>query len=156
MREVTIRRYRSGDFDALYKIDQICFPRGIAYGRRELRFYLADPASDCFVAESVDEICGFIVTEARGANAHIITLDVLPDSRRDGIGTRLLDEGEKAGANRGAARVWLETATTNHAAIAFWTRHGYRQYGEILTGYYGRGGDAFQMRKQLTTNRSTN
>jgi len=156
MREVTIRRYQAGDFDALYNIDQICFPRGIAYGRRELRFYLADPSSDCFVAESGAEIYGFIVTEARGADAHIITLDVLPDHRRDGIGTRLLDEGEKAVANRGAARVWLETATTNDAAIAFWTRHGYRQYGEILAGYYGRGGDAFQMRKQVTAGRSTN
>lgn len=155
MREVTIRRYRSGDFDTLYKIDQICFPRGIAYGRRELRFYLADPSADCFVAEASGDISGFIVTEARDADAHIITLDVLPDFRRDGIGTRLLDEGEKAVANRGAARVWLETATTNDAAIAFWTRHGYRQYGEILAGYYGRGGDAFQMRKQLTAARST-
>jgi ribosomal-protein-alanine N-acetyltransferase len=156
MREVTIRRYRAGDFEALYKIDQICFPREIAYGRRELRFYLADPSSDCFVAESGGNIAGFIVTEARGADAHIITLDVLPEYRRDSIGTRLLDEGEKAVANRGAARVWLETATTNDAAIAFWTRHGYRQYGEILAGYYGPRGDAFQMRKQLTAGRPAN
>ena len=156
MREVTIRRYRAGDFDALYKIDQVCFPRGIAYGRRELRFYLADPVSDCFVAGGGGEVAGFIVTEARGADAHIITLDVLPDFRRDNIGTRLLVEGEKAVVNRGASQVWLETATTNDAAIAFWTRHGYRQYGEILAGYYGRGGDAYQMRKQLTADRSTN
>jgi ribosomal protein S18 acetylase RimI-like enzyme len=156
MRDVTIRRYRAADFDTLYKIDQICFPRGIAYGRRELRFYLADPSSDCFVAETSGEILGFVVAEAPGADSHIITLDVLPEFRRERVGALLLAEAENAVANRGAVWVWLETATTNEAAIAFWTKHGYRQYGKILASYYGRGGEAYQMRKQLTAGRSTN
>jgi [ribosomal protein S18]-alanine N-acetyltransferase len=156
MRDVTIRRFRAGDFDTLYKIDQICFPRGIAYGRRELRFYLADRSCDCFVVESSSEISGFIVTEAHDADSHIITLDVLPEFRRGHLGSLLLAEAENAVANRGAVWVWLETATTNEAAIAFWTKHGYRQYGEILADYYGRAGDAYQMRKQLTAGRSTN
>jgi len=79
---------------------------------------------------------------------------VLPEFRRERLGTRLLDEGENAVAERGADCVWLETATTNQAAIAFWTKHGYRQYGEVLAGYYGRGGDAYQMRKPLSAGRS--
>ena len=152
MTEVTIRRYASGDFETLYRIDQLCFPRGIAYGRAELRSYLEYPGAECFVAESEKEAAGYILTEACEDEAHIVTLDVLPDYRRARVGTRLLDCAEASLARRGAAWVWLETATTNEAAIAFWRKHGYRQCGEILRGYYGRGGDAYQMRKQLRKN----
>jgi len=151
MDEVLLRPYRPTDFEALYKIDHICFPRGIAYGRAEMKFYLSFPHADCFVAEQNPEIAGFIIAEAASGEGHIITLDVLPKFRRAGVGTGLLRKTEDALALRGIAAVWLETATTNEAAIAFWKEHGYRESGEILRGYYGRGGDAYQMLKQITT-----
>ena len=43
----------------------------------------------------------------------------------------------------------LETATTNKAAIAFWEKHGYRQFATI-DNYYGPGLDAFGMEKLLS------
>lgn len=144
-----IRPYRSGDFETLYKIDQLCFSRGIAYGRAELRFYLGYPGAECYVAEIGGETAGYILAEAADAEAHIVTLDVLPQFRRAAVGSELLARAEESLADRGVSWVWLETATTNEPAIAFWQKHGYRQCGEILRGYYGRGGDAYQMRKQL-------
>jgi ribosomal protein S18 acetylase RimI-like enzyme len=46
-------------------------------------------------------------------------------------------------------QMYLETATTNKPAIAFWKKHGYRELGTIKN-YYGGGLDAFEMRKSLT------
>lgn len=149
MSEVTIRLFRSGDFEALYHIDQLCFARGIAYGRAELRFYLAYQGAECFVAEADGDIAGFVITESDETEAHIVTLDVLEQFRRHGTGSQLLARAEESLAGHGVRSVWLETATTNEAAIAFWQKHGYRQSGEILLGYYGRGGDAYQMGKRL-------
>jgi [ribosomal protein S18]-alanine N-acetyltransferase len=143
-----LRAYRPSDFETLYRIDQICFPKGIAYGRFELKVYLRSEGTHCVVAETAGEIAGFILTELIVDEAHIITLDVLEDYRRQGIGTLLLSASEEKMTSRGGKRIVLETATTNKAAIALWKKHGYRQLGTI-EGYYGWGLDAFRMGKDL-------
>jgi ribosomal-protein-alanine N-acetyltransferase len=51
-------------------------------------------------------------------------------------------------AAKKVTEVWLETATDNEAAIAFWQKHGYRKQG-VRKGYYPDGRDAFTMRKLL-------
>lgn len=144
----TLRPYQPADFDALLKIDQSCFPKGIAYRRHEMKFYLQLPGSHCLVAEFPGGIGAFILTERRGEIAHVITLDVLPEYRRQSAGSLLLEAAEREAADRGAALIYLETATTNKAAIALWKKHGYRETGTI-ENYYGRGQSAFKMQKQL-------
>ena len=143
-----LRAYRPSDFETLYRIDQICFPKGIAYGRFELKVYLRSEGTHCLVAETAGEIAGFILTELVVDEAHIITLDVLEDYRRQGIGSLLLSASQEKMTSRGGRRIILETATTNKAAIALWKKHGYRQLGTI-EGYYGWGLDAFRMGKDL-------
>jgi ribosomal-protein-alanine N-acetyltransferase len=143
-----LRAYRPSDFETLYRIDQICFPKGIAYGRFELKVYLRSEGTHCLIAETTGEIAGFILTELIVDEAHIITLDVLEDYRRHGIGSLLLSASEEKMTSRGGKRIILETATTNKAAIALWKKYGYRQLGTI-EGYYGWGLDAFQMGKDL-------
>jgi ribosomal-protein-alanine N-acetyltransferase len=143
-----LRAYRPPDFETLYRIDQICFPKGISYGRFELKVYLRSEHTHCVIAETSGEIAGFILTELIVDEAHIITLDVLEDYRRQGIGSLLLSAAEEKMTSRGGKRIVLETATTNKAAIALWKKHGYRQFGTI-EGYYGWGLDAFRMGKDL-------
>jgi ribosomal-protein-alanine N-acetyltransferase len=143
-----LRPYRPSDFEILYRIDQICFPRGIAYERFELKVYLQSEGSHCLVAEVGGDVAGFILTEQPAEEGHIITLDVLEAYRRRGIGSLLLAAAEQEAASRGGRRMVLETATTNKAAIALWRKHGYRQFVTIKD-YYGRGRDAFQMGKDL-------
>jgi ribosomal-protein-alanine N-acetyltransferase len=146
--EILLRPYHPSDLDTLYRIDQACFPPGIAYGRLEMKFYLRSKGAYCQLAEISDEIAGFVLTERPRKVAHIITLDVLEAYRRRKIGSLLLDTAEREAAMRGAERMVLETATTNKPAIALWNRHGYRQTVTIKN-YYGDGLDAFEMQKQL-------
>lgn len=148
---VALRSFQPADFETLFRIDQECFPRGIAYSRRTLRLFLALPGADGLVAEKAGEIVGFIISHAAGIGGHIITLDVLAAHRRAGLGTHLLREGESRMRQAGVVQVTLETATDNAPAVAFWEKHGYRTEA-VLKNYYAAGLDAFQMRKALARN----
>jgi ribosomal-protein-alanine N-acetyltransferase len=146
---LTIRQYDAHDFAALHKLDQTCFPPGIAYSKTMLRYFLAQPAAECLVAVDGAKIVGFMLSEENPPLAHIITLDVAESHRRHGVGTELLRESEAHLAFRGVRTVLLETATTNDVGVAFWERHGYRKEA-VLKNYYPGRLNAFEMRKKLS------
>jgi ribosomal-protein-alanine N-acetyltransferase len=148
-----LRPYQASDFEAMHAMDQVCFPKTIAYGRRELRDYLQSEGSHCIVAEitgppSSKIVAGFILTKRADDLAYIVTLDVLEEYRRQSVGSMLLQAAEEEAASHGCTAIYLETATTNKAAIALWKKHGYRESGTI-ENYYGRGQHAFEMLKRL-------
>ncbi len=148
-----LRPYRISDFEALHAMDQACFPKTIAYGRREMKSYLQSEGSHCIVAEvsgppNPGAIAGFILTERHSDLAHIITLDVLEPFRRQSVGSLLLQAAEEAAVSQGSTSMYLETATTNKAAIALWKKHGYLEV-ETIENYYGSGQHAFEMIKRL-------
>jgi [ribosomal protein S18]-alanine N-acetyltransferase len=148
----TLRDYSPSDFAALYEIDQACYPRGIAYSRRMLRWYLSQRGSLCIVAQAPgateQAVVGFLIAHSRGAEGYIVTIDVREAHRRSGIGTALLQETERRLAKAGVRQVGLQTATNNEAGVAFWRRHGYRSSG-VTRGYYLGRIDAYDMFKEL-------
>ena len=146
--EVLARAYQPHDFDALYKLDQSCFPRGIAYSKTTLRYFLALSSAECLLAVEEDDIAGFVLSELEGPVAHIITLDVAEAYRRSGVGSLLLNSAENSLAARGVRTVFLETAVDNQAAVSFWSRHGYVVEG-VLKRYYLNRIDGYEMRKML-------
>ena len=119
-----LRDYVSADFDALYNLDRICYPRGIAYSRPELRWFLAQADALCVAAEIDAKIVGFLIADRDGPLAHIITIDVAPEQRRRGVGTLMIEEIERRLLALGVTEINLETATDNEAGTAFWRRHG--------------------------------
>lgn len=145
---IVLRSSTPSDFETLYNIDHACFPRGIAYSRRTLKWFLAQPDAECLLAEADGEVIAFVITQASGRDAQIVTLDVLEPHRRSGVGSRLLAEAERRLAARGVRTIQLETAHDNQPAIAFWTRHGYRSRGVLKNYYLGRV-DALWMEKAL-------
>ncbi len=148
MAGLAIRQYETRDFAAMYKLDQTCFPPGIAYSKWSLQYFLSLPAADCLVAEDGKQIVGFILAEKNPPLAHIITLDVAPGKRRSGLGTMLLEEIEKHFRYHEVRSVLLETAVDNESGIAFWEHHGYRTEAVLKRYYLGRV-DAYEMRKRL-------
>jgi [ribosomal protein S18]-alanine N-acetyltransferase len=150
--EFTLRDYSRSDFETLYEIDQACYPRGIAYSRRMLRWYLGQRGALCIVAQAKSEakttIIGFLIADHRGDESYIITIDVLAAERRSGVGTGLLQETERRLLKMGVRYIGLQTATDNEAGVAFWQRHGYRSCG-VARGYYLGRIDAYEMIKEL-------
>ncbi len=138
-------------------MDQICFDAQLAYSRPELAVYLRRAGAFTLVAVSGGEgqkgtisgkIIGFIVAEARRRAGHIITVDVLPETRRSGVGSSLLQAAEERLRQAGAVVVELETAVDNAVAIQFYKRKEYF-VEKTVPGYYSNQLDALVMRKDL-------
>lgn len=159
--EFTIREFRRGDFNALWEIDQKCFPPGISYSPLELLTYMrrlrsftlvaerAGPGANTQPGEDDARPIGFIVGEAgRGQTGHIITIDVLEEARRSGLGSKLLKAAEDRLREQGSRAVFLETAVDNAAALAFYKRHEYFLV-KTVPRYYSNGVDAFVLKKDL-------
>ena len=152
-----IRQFEKADFDTLWRIDQACFDPQLAYSRPELAFYMRRPGSFTLVAEgdgggnngaAPSSILGFIVAETRRKTGHIITIDVIADVRRAGVGSALLHAAEAQLVEAGAVAVALETPVDNDVAIRFYKQKGYF-VEKTVAGYYSGRLDALVMTKQF-------
>lgn len=150
---IHLRPFRRADLDTLYQIDQVCFSAGIAYSKAELRYFLQRPKAFVIVAENdANTIYGFCVALEYLRDGqrlgHIITIDVLPEGRKQGTGLALMEavEGHFLATAIGCIR--LEVAVDNLAAQAFYRKMGFKTIGRIPGYYLGRL-DAFSMQKQL-------
>ena len=151
---IRLRKAEISDLSILSTIDQECFPRGIAYSRAELRYYLSHSRTFSFVTESDEAggISGFAIAETylqKGLPiGHIITIDVRVSFRRQGIGGLLMDAVLSQLVAAGAREVRLEVSVENTVAQAFYRRSGFIQKGRIRGYYLGRL-DALVMEKKI-------
>lgn len=150
---IQLRPFDRGDIETLYRIDQTCFAPEIAYSRAELCYYLQHPKSITIVAETNSKsIAGFCIGQLYAhegkANGHIITIDVLPEARRQGTGHSLLLAIEQHFRAQAIGSIRLEVAVDNFAAQKFYEATGYARIGTIR-GYYAGRLDALVMQKQV-------
>ena len=144
----TIRDFQPDDFETLWRIDQDCFPPGIAYSRQELKLYIRRRGAFTLIAtDGAEKIAGFLVAHG-GTTGHIITIDVVAPARRSGAGSLLLQAAENRLRAAGARAVSLETAVDNLPALSFYKRHGYSVI-KTWPRYYSNGVDALVLRKEL-------
>ncbi len=168
-----VRDFQPTDFDTLWRIDQTCFAAGISYSRAELRLYMRRRGAFTLVAVGAEArgagdpglgnagknaagtssreaaIAGFIVAEAGArARGHIITIDVVAEARRFGLGSLLLRAAEDRLISGGCRLVELETAVDNVSALSFYKRHKY-SVTRIYPAYYSNGVDALVLEKTL-------
>jgi len=162
----TIRDYRAADFDRLWQIDQSCFPAGVAYTQMELMGFIARRKAVTLVAEEQpantapektgdgsrarSRIVGFVVALAlRGRVGHVVTLDIVPEARRFGLASRLMEECEQRLRAAGCLQVYLETAVNNEPALRLYHKLGYEIVRTLPEYYSSQSLDAFQMLKHL-------
>jgi ribosomal-protein-alanine N-acetyltransferase len=162
-----LRDYEKHDFDALFKLDRLCFDPGIAYSRPELSSFIEQRRAHTVVAEWSEAalaenlhtlaessngrppIAGFVNFHYnREGYGHIITIDVHPDARRLRLGTELIQAACERLRKLTAFMVVLEVAVNNHGALAFYDRHGFKRI-KVLERYYNREVDAIFMTKRL-------
>jgi ribosomal-protein-alanine N-acetyltransferase len=170
-----LRDYEKRDFDALFKLDRLCFEPGIAYSRPELSSFIEQRRAHTIVAEWSEaalaealpdalpseaeaagrtkaarpSIAGFVNFHLkREGYGHIITIDVHPDARRMRLGTELIQAACEKLRKLTAFMLVLEVAVNNHGALAFYDRHGFKRV-KVLERYYNRQVDAIFMTKRL-------
>lgn len=94
---------------------------------------------------------GFVIAWAAAGDAEILTVAVVPEARRKGVGASLVTSAGVAALVRGASHMHLEVAEDNAAARALYVKLGYEEAGRRNAYYAGEGGavDAIVMRRAL-------
>lgn len=98
---------------------------------------LSMPGAFAHVASRQEDPAGFVLARVAADEAEIISIGVLPDIRRRGVAKALLKDAINTAAQGGAARMFLEVAEDNTAALAFYQGEGFSACGR-RAGYYKR------------------
>ncbi|HEY8287855.1 MAG TPA: GNAT family N-acetyltransferase [Acetobacteraceae bacterium] len=96
----------------------------------------------------LDERGGMLLARVVADEAEILTLAVMPEARRQGIATALLDAARQRASLDGACRMFLEVGVGNDAARGLYAGQGFVEVGR-RRGYYRDGSDALVLRVAL-------
>jgi [ribosomal protein S18]-alanine N-acetyltransferase len=150
-----IRDYRAADFDRLWQIDQLCFLPGIAYTQMELSGFISRRNAITLVGEfqntgTENPIAGFVIAHPiRRKYGRILTLDILPEARRSGLATKLMNACEERLRSLGCGEMYLETAVNNEPALRLYRKLGYEVLRTLPEYYSSHSLDAYLMGKRL-------
>jgi len=153
----SLRRFNPADLEAVININRICLPENYA------PYFFTDTYNtlpDGFiVAELQERVVGYIMCRLEhgfsdlkrlrfAKKAHIISVAVMPDYRKLGIGTALAEQVSSALSAMNADECFLEVRTTNDPAITLYRKLGY-QVTRTIPRYYFDGSDAYVMTRTL-------
>lgn len=141
---VHLRKMTVEDVPAVVELDQKSF--SLPWPERSFRFELTEnPASHCWVAELDGKVVGMIVVWLIVEEAHVATLAIHPDHRRQGIGQRLLAHALRQLLTDGARSSFLEVRESNFAAQEMYRKFGYEAVGRRRRYYRDNDEDAILM-----------
>lgn len=136
---VAVRPMREADIDEVIAIDRQSF--SLPWTERAYRFEIRDnPNAVALVAETtpaagLPRVVGMIVTWIIVDEAHIGTIAVHRDYRRQGIGEKLLVASLELAAQRGASQALLEVRRSNLPAQKLYEQYGFEVVG-VRPRYY--------------------
>lgn len=141
------------DVAALHALERRCHSH--PWNLRHFASALRDASTRTTVLRTADEgtagrgIRGYCIVQIVADEMHIHNLVVEPESRRCGLGRRLLGEALAFAAGVGVCRVHLEVRQSNWAALALYRQAGFEAVA-VRRGYYeGPREDALELRLEL-------
>ena len=150
--EPLLRLYRPSDFDAIFRLDELCFEVPFRFSRAALRRFAETRRAHVLVAELQGRVVAFCIAHleqsARGCVGYVVTLDVDPAARRRGLARRLLSACEEQMRQQHCQTMLLHVFTGNADAIRFYESLGYVRV-HTVDAFYAKGLDAFVYRKRL-------
>ncbi len=118
--------------------------------KKSLR-YLIDHAHVIVAREAQStEIVGYAILLGRknSRRMRIYSFGIVTAARQRGVAGKMIKVLEDIVKNKGCTTLSLEVGDGNTAAIAFYRKHGFEQFGFRL-GYYEDGGHAILMKKSI-------
>lgn len=102
---------------------------------------LSHPGSIAFLARvgAPARTAGFILAQMAADEAEILTVGILKEHQRHGVGQKLVEALCRAARKSEVRKLFLEVATGNTAAVGLYTKAGFAKVGE-RKGYYARQG----------------
>ena len=142
-----LRRATPADLDGIYRIEIECFKEH-RFRRDHVEWILRNERALTLVEDNRSGLEGAIMLLFEGQVCRVLSIATMPESRRRGLGSAMMEAAEREARLRGCAQVRLEVSTRNYGAIEFYRRLGYRTDG-VLYGYYSWGEDAYSMNRSF-------
>ena len=153
----TLRQFQPSDLQRVIYINRTCLPENYTsfffldlYRRFPLTF---------LVAEEDGEVVGYIMCRIETGlpnlgffglikKGHVVSIAVMPEHRRKGIGYTLMKEAMKNMEKYNAKECFLEVRVSNQPAINLYKKLGF-QVVKTIRHYYMDGEDAYLMARKL-------
>ncbi len=142
-----IRRATLSDVTVIHRIEKKCFGKR-SFSKSHIIWILKNPEAMTYLYYNQAKPVGTIMLKRDLEVARVVSIGVLSEYRRKGVGTELMAIAEEVMREQGAEIMKLEVSVKNDAAINFYRRLGY-DFDGILKGYYSWGEDAYVMEKPL-------
>ena len=93
------------------------------------------PGREYVVVEDGGRVVGYGGIMVVDVDAHVMTIAVRPERRREGLGTRVMVALFDAALERGARNLTLEVRASNHGAATLYERFGFAATNQQLRYY---------------------
>lgn len=152
-----LRRFQPDDLERVMYINRICLPENYAtYFFMDL--YERFPET-FIVAEEDGEVVGYVMCRIEtglpdfgllgiAKRGHVISIAVLPEHQRKGIGSALMNEAMAGMKVHKAKECYLEVRVTNTPAVNLYKKLGF-EAARVGHNYYADGEDAYIMSLKL-------
>ena len=143
MLPVTIQRMSHDDVPAVMAVDHLCFRT--PWSENAYRSEMGNVSAFYLVARVGERLIGFAGSWLVMDEAHITTIGVHPEFRRQGIGDRLFAALLEEAVARGVRRASLEVRESNGGAQSLYARYGFVPIARRRRYYTDTGEDAIVM-----------
>jgi len=141
MEVMRLRPVCVSDVPVLALVHEAAFRGGEVWDEASLRALVTGVGCGGVLAEREGRVAGFVVWRAVLDEAEILTLAVVPEARRSGVGRGLMEAAVVRVRAAGGIRLFLDVSSRNVAACGLYEGLGFAEVG-VRRGYYGDGADA--------------
>ena len=131
-----------------------CFTPPEQWDEAAMASLLSSPGPIALLAFPNEVPAGLFLIRCIADHAEVLTLCVLPASRRHALACYLVEHPSQPAAQVGAERLFLEVSTHNEAASRLYEQAGFTRQG-IRRRYYADGSDALVLASILPDTRHT-
>ncbi len=152
-----LRKFALSDLQMVMEINSLCLPENYT------DFFFVDLyrrfPETFIVAEEDSKVVGYIMCRVEVGlssiglsglikKGHIVSVAVMPEHRKKGIGEALVSKGMEAMRVYNAKQCFLEVRVTNDPAVKLYRKLGF-EVTRTAHGYYADGEDAHVMSRKL-------
>ncbi len=153
----TLRLFKPADLEHVIRINKLCLPENYS-SLFFMDLYERFPKT-FVVAEEDGEVVGYVMCRIEkpfpggglfriAKRGHVISIAVLPNCRRHGVGFALMKEAMKAMVEYDAKECVLEVRTSNTVGVGLYRKMGFG-VKRTIRGYYADGEPACVMIRKL-------
>lgn len=128
------------------ELEKLCF--SAPWSENSIRYELTNPLSLWLVAVEDGKLLGYVGSQSVMGEADMMNVAVDPESRRRGIGRRLVEDLVQALKDRQVNSLTLEVRASNEPAKALYGQLGFLQVGRRPNYYRNPKEDALILRKE--------